>query len=58
MKLLEIDGYQRPLATMVYNFFDKKTRSGVSVNEKLAKELHKPVTKKSNRQCTKNEVFH
>ena len=27
------DGYQRALATMVYKFFDKKTGSGVSVNE-------------------------
>ena len=31
---------------MVYNFFDKKTGSGISVNEQLAEELHKPVTKK------------
>ena len=31
---------------MVYKFFDKKTVSGVSVNEQLAEELHKPVTKK------------
>ena len=42
---------------MVYKFFDKKTRSGaiatsragVSVNEQLAEELHKPVTKKIKR---------
>ena len=31
---------------MVYNFFDEKTGSGISVNEQLAKELHKPVIKK------------
>ena len=31
---------------MVYKFFDKKTGTGVSVNEQLAEELHKPVTKK------------
>ena len=31
---------------MVYKIFDKKTRSGVSVNEQLAEELHKPVIKK------------
>ena len=32
------DGYQRALASMVYNFFDKKTVSGMSVNEQLAEE--------------------
>ena len=31
---------------MVYMFFDKKTGLGASVNEELAQELHKPVTKK------------
>ena len=35
---------------MVYMFFDKKTGSGVSVNEQLAEELHKPVTKKVKRR--------
>ena len=39
------DGYQRALASMVFKFFDKKTRSGISVNEELAEELHKPVIK-------------
>ena len=39
------DGYQTALASMVFKFFDKKG-SGVSVNEQLAEELHKPVTKK------------
>ena len=28
--------YQRALASMVYRFFDKKSGSGVSVNEELA----------------------
>ena len=42
------DGYQRGLASMVYKFFDKKSKgSGVNIplefNEQLAKELHKPV---------------
>ena len=32
----QYDGYQRALASMVYKFFDKKTGSGVSVNEQLA----------------------
>ena len=45
------DGYQRGLASMVYNFFDKKSE-GRSVNnetkqnEPLAEELHKPIIKK------------
>ena len=47
------DGYQGALASIVYKFFDKKTgsgavetsKSGVSVNEKLAKELPKSVIK-------------
>ena len=38
--------YQRALTSMVYKFFDKKTGSGISVNEQLAEELHKPVIKK------------
>ena len=29
------DRYQRGLPSMVYTFFDKKTRSGASVNEEL-----------------------
>ena len=52
------DGYQRGLASMVYKFFDKKTKgSGVTLanksaiksipqNEQLAEELHKPITRK------------
>ena len=36
---------------MVYKFFDKKTGSGVSVNEQLAEELHTPVIEKL---CTIN----
>ena len=44
------DGYQRALASMVYKFFDKKTGAGVSVNEQLAKELHKKVIKKFKRR--------
>ena len=44
------DGYQRALAIMVYKFFDKKKESRVSLNEQLAEELHKPVTKKFKRR--------
>ena len=43
-------GYQRALASMVYKFFDTKTRSGVSVNEQLAEKLHKLVIKKFKRR--------
>ena len=42
------DGYQRGLASMVYKFFDKKSKGGgvnipLDFNEQLAKELHKPI---------------
>ena len=42
------DGYQRGLASMVYKFFDKKSKdSGVNIevrhNEQLAEELNKPI---------------
>ena len=52
------DEYQRVLASMVYNFFDKKsTGSGVNIplefNEQLAKELHKPII----RNLKKKEQF-
>ena len=48
------DGYQRGLASMVYKFFDKKTKgSGVTLtnkskpkNEELTEELHKPIIRK------------
>ena len=46
------DGYQRGLASMIYKFFDR-IESGVSVNEELAQELHKPVIKKLKR-CKDN----
>ena len=49
------DGYQRGLASMVYEFFDKKTSgSGIKneniSNKQLAKELHKPVIRKFNKR--------
>ena len=55
------DGYQRRLASMVYTFFDKKTKgSGVTLanksepqNEQLAEELHKPFI----RTFKKREVY-
>ena len=56
--IVDIKGYQSALVSMVYKFFDEKTGSGVratskaglSVNEQLAEELHKPVTKKFKRR--------
>ena len=57
-KNLKYDGYQRGLASMVYKFFDNKTKgSGVTLanksaiksvlqNEQLAEELHKPIIRK------------
>ena len=44
------DGYKRALASMVYKFFDKKTGSGISVNEQQAEKLHKSVIKKIKRR--------
>ena len=35
---------------MLQKFFDKKTGSGVSVNEQLAEKLQKPVIKKLKRR--------
>ena len=43
------DGYQRGLASMVYKFFDKKSKGSGITNEsnyQLANELHKPIIKK------------
>ena len=43
------DGYQRRLVSMVYNFFDKKSKGSGITNEsnyQLANELHKPIIKK------------
>ena len=40
------DGYQRGLASMVYNFFDKKSKGRGIINEsnyQLANELHQPI---------------
>ena len=44
------NGYQRALVSMVHKIFDKKTGSGLSVNEQLVHELHKPVIKKFKRR--------
>ena len=47
------DGYQRGLASVVYQFFDKKTKAnGINSipNQQLANELHKPVIRKFKRR--------
>ena len=53
------DGYQRGLASMVYKFFDKKSKgSGVNIplefNEQLAEELHKTIIRNFKK---KNSLF-
>ena len=45
------DRYQRGLGTMVYKFFDKRSKhssfkSAIKQNEQLAEKLHKPIIKK------------
>ena len=43
------DGYQRGLASMIYKFFDKKSKGSGITNEsnyQLANELHKPIIRK------------
>ena len=48
------DGYQRGLASMVYKFFDKKSKgAGIKQNQQLANELHKPIIRK----CKKRKVY-
>ena len=54
----EYDGYQRVLASMVYKFFDKKTKGSsvtlanksIPQNEQLPEELHKPIITKFKRR--------
>ena len=46
---LKYDGYQRGLTSLVYKFFDKKSKGSGITNEsnyQLANELNKPVIKK------------
>ena len=47
------DGYQRGLASMVYNFFDEKSSGSGIVNKEniqLGNELHKPIIRKFNKR--------
>ena len=51
--MIQNDGYQRGLASMVYRFFDKKSSgSGVDTepNYQLANELHRQVIRKFKRR--------
>ena len=50
------DGYQRGLASMLYKFFDKKSKGSGITNEsnyQLANELHKPII----RRLKKRKVY-
>ena len=54
---LRVNGYQRGLASVVYKFFNERTKgSGINVqanslnNEILAEELHKPIIKNFKRR--------
>ena len=45
------DGYERGLASMVYKFFDKKSKGAsiknqIKENQQSANELHKPIVRK------------
>ena len=50
-KSSKYDGYQRGLASMAYEYFDKKSSPGavkseIMPNQELAEELHKPRIRK------------
>ena len=45
------DEYQRGLSSMVFKFFDKKSKGiGIKKNQQLAYELHKPIIRKFKRR--------
>ena len=53
------NGYQHGLASMVYNFFDKKTcgssiKNEIISNKELAEELDKPNIRKFKKKSTLN----
>ena len=54
------DGYQRGLASMVYKFFDKKSKDSdinipLEFNEQLAKELYKPIIRNLRKRTVYSE---
>ena len=55
LKIQNMMGYQHGLASMVYNFFDKKSfvsdlKGEIMLNQELAEELHKPIIRKFKKQ--------
>ena len=44
---LKVNGYQRGLASMIYKFFNERTKGMGFENEILANEVHKPIIKNS-----------
>ena len=55
------DGYQRGLASMVYKFFDKKSKGSGVANNKIkqnlqsTKELHKPIIRNLKKRTVYSE---
>ena len=50
------DGYQRGLVSMIYQFFDKKSKGSgikneIKENQQLANERHKPIIRKFLKKC-------
>ena len=55
-------GYQRGLASMVYTFFDKKSKgtginNEIKENQQLANELHKPIIRKFEKRKVLKTIF-
>ena len=55
VKNLKYDGYQRRLASMVYQFLDKNTygetvKNEITTNKELTEELQKPIIRKFNKR--------
>ena len=44
------NGYERGLASMVYKFFDKKSKGSGLKNKELVNELHKPIIRNFKRR--------
>ena len=42
---------------MVCKFFDKKTASGINVNEQIAEELQKPIIKNSTKENSSQDLY-
>ena len=62
MLLPKYCGYQRGLASIVYNFFDKQTSGGGIKNEnisnkELAEEFHKPIIRKLNKRKVRSSFI-